>query len=274
MLVSAPEEVVVLAESGVIRIEVENPPEGTYYIALLEKNQNTEGTLPSFESERQTYAKKSEEEQEILDFLFSFSYDGYIFHTTPVGSNCFQSNERHTYKFYYSVPKDFRVILISVDGPIYISEAVNRNHFNSECTFDAATGKLTEKPWSVSHYLFSVVGCFLVTFVIELVVMLFFTLSIKRNFIRFLVTNIVTQILLNGSMFILDQAGIYGNAQLVMWLFIEVVIIVIEIVSYCSHFKTKYNEVHKSINVGYAICANVLSLLAEIPILLLATNIA
>lgn len=258
-----------------IRIDVENPPSGDYYIALLSRDGSGEnGSDWAGKVMEKEYSSASEEEQYILDFLFAYRQDGYTYVLSSLGSNLRHSNERHSYMFYHTVPSDFKIILFSADGSIVISDAVVRSHFHSRCTLDAATGDLTEGPSSPSSYLFSAVGCLLLTLLIEMILMAIFGLSVKKNFLRFLVTNLITQVFLNVTMLLFDHMKITGMFFIFMWILMEILIIIIEAISYMDHLKDKKDVVRSGTNIAYAITANVISALAEIPVLVIASWIS
>ncbi|MBO4928519.1 MAG: hypothetical protein J5379_09770 [Clostridiales bacterium] len=253
-----------------IEIHVKNPPAGKYYIALLGKDDYS--NRASWGKEYLDYDKRPEEEQEILDFLLVYNYDGYMFHITPVGSCFFASNERHTYRFTYTVPSTFKVILLSADGDTVISEPITRTHFNSVCSFDVSTGKVKEDPLSWKTFFVSAICCLVVTLLIEFILLAVFRFRIGKCIKRFLVTNLLTQILLNVALVVLDRNGITSLLFLIWWVFLEVVIVVIEALSYKDHFCDKEDVVRPSENIAYAIVANLASALIEFPIILFITK--
>ena len=235
-----------------INVKVFNGP-SDYYIALLKKSESTK-TNSELHMDTVDYSS-------VCDYLENFCYDGWIHHTTPLGFEIDKSNSRNEHKYGYMVPDIVRVIIISSDGTVYISDSLDVREFNAYIYYDVATGTLTEN-LGVSRpvkRLMLLIICLLLTLGLEFIVFKLFKYPFtKRNILCFIIINVATNIpftyaLLAG---LLDWANIIFMQLL---LFLEVIITIVESVFYIFALKEKTGEKKKLKNFLYGVVANVFS---------------
>ena len=243
-----------------IRIKVKNPPEGVYYIALLSQK----GGIRTNLSERDL----KPEDKDIAQFFKEYSKDGYHVFFNPTSSNIQKNNSENSYRFYYMVPDTFKVLLLTVDGKEYVSNTITKKAFNADCTFDAASGELTEQIFTKYNIHSALIGtfvCFTATVLTEMAVLPMFALPFKKNMKHFWFINTVTQVFLNAVLLI--------SSDLRIWAAAELVIIAVETLYYRNRLVNRNGEHNKKRNESYAIVANVISLIHELPLALIVNLI-
>ena len=234
-----------------ITITIKNPPDDTYYVALLHK------------------AKPYHWHEEEVDERYEYYVDGYSIFESPVGTNIKESNAEGRYVFSYMVPDTFKVLVVTSDGKEYVSNEITAFAFDSECIYDMSTGVLKENVITVRNVTKVSVRfliCFVLTVAMEAFVMLMFSLTYHKNFNYLLIINVITQILLNVVTILTLKMHLGGGRMnLIGWLATEIAIIIIESVYYCKRLKHKDGEIHSVRNVIYGVVANIFSLLIEVP---------
>ncbi len=229
-----------------LKVRIVNPPDSKYCVALL--------TYKSYEPSKEDREKGYDK----------FYTDGYGLFLSPVGTNIHESNETGVYGFHYMVPWEFKVIVITDNGDKYVSNLIKRNSFHSECTFNVSNGVLKEEAftsYNVLRYSIPAVLCFVVTILSEMLVLLWFRLSIKKNLKQLFFINIVTQIFLNVVTFFINIFWVWAAAELV--------IIIVESAYYRKRLVNRDGEQVPGRNVAYGIVANLFSLSMELPMLLI-----
>lgn len=230
-----------------IKIKVKNPPEGGYVVALLSKET---GVRPD-DNEKNVYNK-----------------DGYTVFYSPVGKNIQQRNDEGVYFFHYMVPKSFKVLLITDDGREYVSNEITRKAFDATCTFDVEAGTLKEElfagPMIISR-LIGIIICYSVTILTEMLVLLMFSYPIKKNLKKLFFINTVTQVFLN--------VVISFSGNLLIWAAAELVIVIVEAIYYSNRLVNRKGENKRGRNVGYAVAANLFSVIHELPVALIVNFI-
>lgn len=174
-----------------------------------------------------------------------------------------QENSLMIHRFsYVGVPKEFKIIVQKENGELVISSKVAPKQFNSELLFDFKTGEvevirkdllenirdkvLYNNESSSETFLFRVV----LTIVIELLVaILLFKINQKMVIIF---TNIATQIILNGVLFVLFY--LRNNFSQIL-LLSELAVIMIEFLIYAKFFR----GISKQKIFIYALVANIVS---------------
>ncbi len=237
-----------------IDVTIENAPEG-YYVALLRGSDKDQG-------DNSELFLKDVTEESVYSYLDNLSYKGWFYHESPVGTNCFHSNESDRYGFGYMVPDPFRVIVISDDGHVYISDELDQKEFNATCVYDLKAGTLKElRVGIIAKRVLAVVLCFLFTLLIEFGVFLLFRFArTKENILCFLITNAVTNIPFN--IFIVNS--ISGLVLLFYGFFFELLITIVESLVYANILKDAEGRQHKVKGFIYGVVANMSSILIGI----------
>lgn len=101
-----------------IQLTILNGPDA-YYVALLADFRKLSGTNTELKLESVT-------EKSVNDYMNDFLYDGWHLFENPVGKNIMKSNNDGRYYFSYMVPDHFKVIIISTDGTVFLSEEHTR----------------------------------------------------------------------------------------------------------------------------------------------------
>lgn len=230
-----------------IKVRIKNPPDTTYHVALL------------------TYLSREPSQEEMERIYGKYHDNGYYLFRSPVGRNIQDSNESGIYRFHYMVPSEFKVIVVTDDGKIYVSNnEIARKAFHTECTFDIQTGVLKEDfitGYNVKRYAVSAAVCFIVTIASEMIALLWFRLSFKKCLKHFFLINIITQVFLNVVTIFINNIWVWAAA--------EVVIITVESLYYRKRLITRNGELFPKRNVCYGIVANLFSLFQELPLLLI-----
>ena len=242
-----------IGEKPSIVVTVENPPAEDYYVALLWGEtvfrQLPEGISETYDSEEMT----------IEEFLESFNYHGLYWYQSPVGYNVFSSNIDHTYGFGYSVPRDFRVIIVLEDGSVRISDACSREEYNAEVTYDYSTGSLVEhREKKILSRILMILGCYVGTLVLEGFLLRFLGFPFnKRNVLSFLIINTLTNIPLN--IYLSTISTSLGRAA---GAFIpEIVICLVEGIFYYFTLEDKNGNRRLTRSFWYGVSANILSVI-------------
>ena len=249
-----------------ITVNIQNPPSGTYYAALLSKERGVTNLEEVCKNNHETCPK------EVLETLAAYSEDGFSLYLEPVGINILSSENGSSFRFWYMVPTTFKVAIVTEDLQVITSPVITRNNFNSVCTYDVAGNTITEKPfskYSMLKYCDSALHCLLITLVVEFIVMLCFRLMSLKNFLHFLLINLITQILLNAVLLGTNGLRFSSGWQFGMWVIAEIGIIVIEALYYKSKLKNKEGDPCPSRGIAFGITANIVSVLCEIPFLIL-----
>ena len=174
-----------------ITLKVVNAP-ADYYVGLLGYRGQSEAANSVL------YVEKYDEES-VDEYLRGFHLDGWMYSLSPVGPSMYPASEEGSYYFFYSIPRPFRVILIAEDGRVYVSEIMDQKEYNSDCTYDVSCGIVTEDlAGKTANRISYIVLCYVLTILIELFMLWVFQYPLyRRNLIRFLVINTITQISLN-----------------------------------------------------------------------------
>ena len=210
-----------------IEIIVKNPPRTEYYLDLL----------IDYYIEK-PYKNIREDEiysRQIYNILKNYNTDGWRpalvtgtrvpLHGKLIGTK--SGNTMSHYFSYVGVPDRFKVIIVTEDNNIIVSDnIIDRKAFNSRVYFDLDTNKLSESPL-VLEYFIQLATTFIATFTIEGFILILFRFNLKQNWKPFLVINVITLVFLNllifGSMYYLGSF-----AAVFFYILFEIVIFITE----------------------------------------------
>ena len=233
-----------------VTIHVENAPQD-FYLALLYLDEKY-GTDKNSELKLDTV-----DDESVKAYLEDFEYNHWKFSKSPVGINIYEKQTDGEYYFGYSIPDRFRVILISQDGTVYLSEDLDPKEFDADVTYDVSAGTLTEhiEDRTLRHILY-VAACFILTLAFELLVLLIFGYPFtKRNIISFVVINMITNIPFN-TMLINTRASI---PAILLWILAEIVIMLIESIFYLIVLRDADGNPRRGKSFAYGVVANIVS---------------
>lgn len=113
-----------------------------------------------------------------------------------------------------------------------------------------------------------------ITLVTEAVIMLCFRLPLRKNFKPFLTVNLITQLIMDIVLIWVDITfGDKLGIGITVLVIAEALIILIEALTYRDRLSLKNGNVMTNRNTAYAITANIVSFLIEIPVLAVFTFI-
>lgn len=242
-----------------ILVNVVNPPEGVYYLDLLTKEENNYRHL-----ELEDY------DQTKIRLLVSYEVDGWkpgLVMGTPAPMwgdlTGVRTEERIEHRFgYMGVPDDFKLIIVTPDDKLIVSQELHRSSLKTVLTYDYEMKTVViEKP--ITAYIKQFFGTCTATLFIEGILLLVFGFSLKRNWIAFLLINLLTQLALTFTIGVLFQTEGLLTASIVFYP-VEFIIIIVESILFAMLLK----EHRRLRRVSYAIMANVLSATIGIAIMM------
>lgn len=233
-----------------ILVKVINPPEDEYYLDLLTRDANAYMRL-----ELDGY------DPEKLKLLDSYEVDGWkpgLVKGTPMPMwgdlTGVKAEEGMEHRFgYMGVPDDFKLIIVTPDNHLIVSEEIHRTTLKTVLTYDYNLNTVVvEHP--VLAYIKQFFGTFTATLFIEGILLLVFGFSLNKNWAAFLFINLFTQLALTLTIGVLFQKEGILTASIVFFP-VELIIIFIESILYALALK----EHGRGRRVSYAIISNVLS---------------
>lgn len=170
-----------------VAVKVVNGPEELYYLDLLEQS---DGPIEIF--------KREGKDQELLEAMKEAAPDGWrpCMMSTSQWEDHFSGdlagkNGMHVFHGWHT-PRVFRILIVTKSGESWVSEPMEREVLNSSVKVDwkAGTARITPKWVALGLQLLATL---LPTLLIEGLVLMAFGLASKRNWLVFLVVNLVTQ---------------------------------------------------------------------------------
>jgi hypothetical protein len=223
-----------------------------------------------------SWLKISDLEKEEVSKLAEYQdKDG--FHPALLGGTCVpmrgeiigekQGDGNFIHEFnYVGVPRIFKIAILTEDGNLVISDVINRKQFNSIMEYDlselAIIGSLNESAGIVSEgmswndFFIKFLGNMILTLIIEILIAIIMGFTLKKSLKILLVTNVLTQIILNLIVFYFNNnMGIFGIAfGLVIG---EFIVLMIE----ANIYSRLLTEKSKPQRVSYAVTANLISII-------------
>jgi hypothetical protein len=233
-----------------ILVKVINPPEGEYYLDLLTQDANSYKRL-----ELDRY------DPEKIKLLEGYEVDGWkpgLVRGTPMPMwgelTGVSTEEGLEHRFgYMGVPDDFKLIIVTPDNKLVISQEIHRSFLKTILLYDYEENTvLIEQP--AFAYIEQFLSTCLATLFIEGILLLVFGFSLKKNWITFLFINVGTQVALTLTIGVLFYKEGLLTASIVFFP-VELIIIIIESIL----FALLLREHSRRRRVMYAIFANVLS---------------
>ena len=241
-----------------------------YYVTLLSESPTTgpHRVYDGNSNPKQFFYGEDEEKRIWQKFVSYEDEDGFYF--LQFFDECTKTSE---FSWRYYPPSKFKILLYfpEYDSFVVSSETYEKYAFHSYYKVDANgieiqsvsidnTRIQAEKNYSYSLELTSLISRILITIIIEILIALLFGFREKMQLLIILVTNIITQSILN---ILLNLINYYqGGLMFVFhYVWMELLVIVIEIIAYCSFF----NKYSRKVPIGkfkislYALIANVAS---------------
>ena len=175
---------------------------------------------------------------------------------------------------YVGVPEDFKIIILTSDGNILVSELIHRDLFQSQMVYDLSDFSILEneiekgRNEDVDYSLVSItvveeipfrdtLSCFflrmIITVIAELGIAYFlFKFKAKKSLIIIVIVNVITQLFLNTIMF-----SHWNELELfLLFIILEMIVFLIEYISYYLLF----DEGSKKSILKYVLVANLVTL--------------
>ncbi|NMA83223.1 MAG: hypothetical protein GX962_05095 [Epulopiscium sp.] len=246
-----------------LEIIVKNPPQTEYYLDLLVDYKKDH--LYQNIRNKEVYSEK------MYHALESYYVDGWrpalvTGTSVPLNGHLIgnQDGNNMIHKFsYVGVPDRFKLIIVTANDETIISDnIINRKAFNSTTYFDCKTKKLTESSLIIAYLLQFIATCS-ITLLIEGLILLLFSFSIKKNWKPFLAINVLTQILL--TLVIFSTMYFSGSfAAILLYIPFELIILIIEIILFAKYL-TQHSKARR---ITFAIVGNMISFLLGLVALL------
>ena len=162
---------------------------------------------------------------------------------------------------YIGVPDRFRVIVVTEDLQVVVSDVVERKAFSSQVSFDFETGKAKEK--GVSSFIWQFFPAYLLTLLVEFLLLVLFRFKVRDNWKQVLIVNGITQILLHGTIIWgVMVGGIF--VALLVYFFMEWLIVIGETIAFARILKGH----SLGRKIGFSVVANFLSFFAGLFVVL------
>ena len=223
------------------------------YVVLLQKDNSTG-------KENSPLKIENLDKSVVEEYLRNFHYEGWRIYLRMGQIDIHECGESDSYSFTYSVPKPFKVLLVTDDGTVMISPELAQKEFNSECEFNVAKGTLTEKrAGKTISRVFYILSCYVITLIIEFLILLLFRYPLtKTNITAFLLINTITQLALN--IFLAFSNASWGTVGI--YTAFEILIALTEGVFYAIKLRTKDDQKKPARGFIYGIIANAVSYVA------------
>lgn len=242
-----------------IKVIVENPPEGKYYLDLLIDYEISHSYV--------NVAEEDVDDINMFTILKNYNLGGWR-PALATGTKIplfgkltgEKENDNMVHSFsYLGVPDRFKVIVVEETGDVIVSEnIIERKAFESKVYFDYDS-KILRESSIVPAYLKQFLITFPTTLMVEGLILLIFAFSLNRNWKSFVLINLMTQVLLTATVF----TGMYFQGSMAAFFYyipVEVIILVVE-----SKLFKKYLKGHsQSRKFAFALVANILSFLMGI----------
>lgn len=236
-----------------ITIRVANPPKGEYYLDLLVKD---EGTYDNLKEDRAGY---DQTKLALIEAYYSGGWHPGL--TKGTGAPLFgkltgiTESEKMIHIFsYMGVPEDFKLILVTPDNQIVVSEEIHKNAFDFTLDYDYLSGEIRIEKLPNS-YLKQYLSTCIPTLLLEGIVLILFGFSLKKNWKPFVGINILTQIFLTAAASVFIKEGqVTGYLVIIP---VEILIVLIEILAF-TKLLTQHSKLRR---IVFTITANLFSFL-------------
>jgi hypothetical protein len=248
-----------------ITVIVNNPPEEEYFLDLLiDKDLPYDNITPE---ERASYDPVK------LNILENYNRDGWypgLAHGTGVPLFGYLIGEREddhmVHRFtYFGVPDYYRVIIVTPDNQVLVSEPVKKIVFEEtivldyDAAFQEGSIAISGRTNLTRAYGQQFIATLIPTLIIEGIIFFLFRFSSRRNWLVFLGVNLLTQVVMTAILgTILISAGLFGSY--LAFIPVELGIIVIEAIAF--GFLLRGHS--RGRRILFAVVANIISAFAGI----------
>lgn len=236
-----------------LTIYVEHPPEEPYYLDLL---------IPEGEGGSYDNLSGGSYNPAILSHLHDWEGEGWYpafagGTKAPLFGDIIPE-EDNVFRFtYFGLPETFRIAAATAEGGQATAEAFTRTAFYTNLTYDFASNTLSRATPGWLAWLIQFLSTLVPTLLVEGLLLLLFGFSLRKNWVSFLLVNLVTQ----AALHLVVGAGFVTLASsfafyLVIMVPAEAVIFVLEALAYSALLKGG----SRRRKVLYALAANAASM--------------
>jgi len=244
-----------------VNIEFPNT-DRTFYVTLLSKNASTGPySHDGLEYHRERYEDTDSETLEAFDRFAAYNdSDGFYF--LGYLERC---NSESDFGWGYYPPYTFKILVYYPDTDSFaVSESMDRYAFNSYYTADITDGEImTEKKYDYLTEILEMLARIVITLLVEIVIALPFGLFYGKRRKVIVITNLVTQVLLNLTLNIISYSGGW-MLEMFAYAMLEIAVFVIEGIVYTLMFKKYATDLQPAPRAWktwlYALAANAASL--------------
>ena len=192
--------------------------------------------------------------REVPDEVF-YAFLDYVSDDYSLGYDIIKITE--TYRCGYYPPNNFKVLIYDTsDASFMVSDVYEQYAFSSYYTVDLSRdGIILVNSYDYVRETIYLIIRIIVTIILEILVAILFRIKGKRNYIIIIITNVVTQVLLNVGLNVVTYFNSFFIFEFLLLLFAECIVFVVEFLIYMFTLKDTSN----SKAVLYALAANVLS---------------
>ena len=233
-----------------VTLEIKNAPED-YYVAILYE------TGGYYDTDTNLKVQGPVDDSVLEKYLKDFCVQGWEYHEVTGEKNYYYSNSDIEYDFLY-IPDAFRVIVVTTDGEVSLSNPYDPKELEALCIYDYSTGEITEDRtvMNIKRTIY-VILAYAFTLLIEYIVYLMFGYpNIKDNIACLVILNTTTSIPLYICAVKTPRSGGPGG-MLVAFLFY--ITIFLEGVLYGATLKEKDGSSDTGKNFTYSVVANIVS---------------
>ncbi len=214
-----------------LTIEIANAPENHYYVALLTKEEFGPHQWISTEN---IHVADDEEKTASEAFMNYHDIDGY-----KTLNNVQECSDNNVFSWTYYPPSEFKIAIYNVaDGSLKVSEALKKQAFDARFVVEYGPSLKVEEIDQTASNISKFLLRALITTIVEVLLGLLFGYREKKHIIVIVVTNLITQILLNLFMAIAD-VSMGGYAWLLLFPIGEGIVWLIELIVYMIAIKKK-----------------------------------
>ena len=236
-------------------VRVENGPEGLYYLDLLAEGPAVD--LHNYLSDEEL----AELDPTLLETFIDAVPSGWhacvaqgVKGAPIFGHLTAQEPGVHHFS-YHGVPWTYRILMVSQTGEIYLSDVQERTVLQSSVTVDWAAQTISAPPTWVG-YLLQFAATFLPTLFLEALILVFMGLTQeRRNWIPFLLVNLITQGALAAWCSVTFMREGFGIMFMLLFVPAEVIITLVETLVYRRFLAHR----SRSRVLVYGVAANVAS---------------
>ena len=234
-----------------VAIRVVNGPEELYYLDLLEQS---DGEIDIF--------KRDGLDQDLLEAMVDAAPDGWRPCTMSASQwedhfsgDLAGENGMHVFHGWHT-PRVFRILIVTRSGESWVSEPMERETMNSAVKVDWAK-KTAVMPPVQALYVLQFLSTLLPTLLIEGLIFYAFRFPGRKNWLVFLLVNLVTQGALSVilCMNVVPSGGKYMGVTMLVLIPVELLIALVEALTYMKLLRGQAK--HKAF--AYGITANVVS---------------